>query len=72
MKISNLASKRTEMRHDAPIRLAVMFVIICLKAATPYDKAFPAMVGRGKENSACSKKNIRLTGQGEKKYCNKK
>lgn len=54
------------MRHDAPIRLAVMFVIICLKAPALYDKAFPALAARGKESSQCSKKNIRLTGQGEK------
>lgn len=55
------------MRHDEPIRLAVMLVIICVKAPTLYDKKLPALVGRGKENSACSKKNIRLTGRREKK-----
>lgn len=49
------------MRHDAPIRLAVMFVIIRLNVPSLYDKAFPAFAGKGKENSACSKKNIRLT-----------
>lgn len=54
------------MRHDAPIRLVVMFVIIRLKVPSLYDKAFPAFVGEGRENSVRSKKNIRLT-VGERK-----